>query len=219
MSKNHYKKQAEKESLLGNITKPLETEGSAQNSMIETVKDIVVGVVAGGVAGSAIGRASLLIGAAVSGLGHYYKNRLASIFGVGMMAANGFQGSDGVNGLGEKEGLEGVKERIMNFKDSFSQKLYLDKLHMLKSKQAKKEGTSGMGEVQYFTYPETRELGEGPDLTSLDRIEKQIADSAASFSQIHGTGNLPAMEMDGNTQNEMGEAEGSGFTDLNERLY
>jgi hypothetical protein len=208
MSKNHYRRQAEKESLLGSITKELPTEGNVKNSAIETVKDIVIGVVAGGVTGSAIGRASFLIGAAVSGLGHYYKHRLASIFGVGMMAANGFQ-SSGVNGLGEPEGFEGVKERVMNFKDTFSQKLYLDKLPMLKSKQ-KKEATNGMGDVQYFTYPESKELlGEGsPDLTSLDRIEKQIADSAASFSQIHG--NLPSME---------GTEDGSGLTDLNDRLF
>jgi hypothetical protein len=210
MAKNYYKKQSEKASLLGSITKDLDTKHDAKNSIIETAKDIVVGVVAGGVTGSAIGRASLLIGAAVTGVGHYYKNRLASIFGIGMMAANGFQGGGSDMKGPELEGLEGVKERIMNFKESFSQKLYLDKLPMLKSK--KKETTNGMGEVQYFSYPEkkVKELGEGPDLTALDRIEKQVADSGASFSQIHG--NLPSMEMDGTE-------EGSGFHDLNERLF
>src|SRR5437762_7169364 len=110
MSKNHYKRRAQKESLLGSITKDLDTKHDLKNTTIETVKDIVVGVVAGGVAGSAIGRASLLIGAAVTGVGHYYKSRLASVFGIGMMAANGFQQTtDQMKGT-EREGMEGTLE-------------------------------------------------------------------------------------------------------------
>ncbi|MBI4945311.1 MAG: hypothetical protein HY840_02785 [Bacteroidetes bacterium] len=201
MSKNSYERAAQKKSLLGEITKDLETKGDLKNTAIETLKDVVIGVVAGGVAGSAIGRASLLIGAAVTGLGHYYKSRLASIFGVGMMAANGFQQTDtqmkGTPKDGLEGALEGAKERVMNFKDTFGQKLFLDKV--LKSKEQKKEeeSTKGVGDVQYFTYPENKELGEGKeqlDLTALDKLEKQVAESGASFSQ-KGTGNLPANEM------------------------
>ena len=201
MSKNSYERASQKKSLLGEITKDLETKGDLKNTAIETLKDVVIGVVAGGVAGSAIGRASLLIGAAVTGLGHYYKSRLASIFGVGMMAANGFQQTDtqmkGTPKNGLEGALEGAKERMMNFKDTFGQKLFLDKV--LKSKEQKKEEetTKGVGEVQYFTYPENKELGEGKeqlDLTALDKLEKQVAESGASFSQ-KGTGNLPANEM------------------------
>ena len=203
MSKNSYEKAAQKKSLLGEITADLETKGDIKNTAIETLKDVVVGVVAGGVAGSAIGRASLLIGAAVTGLGHYYKSRLGSVFGIGMMAANGFQQTDTQMKGTPKEGLEGTlegaKERMMNFKDSFSQKLFLDKV--LKPKEEKKEDTTtkGVGEVQYFTYPENKELGEGEqkelDLTALDRLEKQVAESGTSFSKKQGTGNLPASEM------------------------
>jgi hypothetical protein len=97
---------------------------------------------------------------------------------------------DGLEGV-----LEGAKERVMNFKDTFGQKLFLDKV--LKSKEQKKEEetTKGVGEVQYFTYPENKELGEGKelDLTALDRLEKQVIESGNSFSK--GTGNLPAQEM------------------------
>jgi hypothetical protein len=205
MSKNSYEQKAKKQSLLGSITQDLETKGDAKNSAIEMVKDVVVGVVAGGVAGSAIGRASLIIGAAVTGLGHYYKSRLASVFGVGMMAASGFQKTDEQMKGTEKEGfggvVDGAKERVMNFKDSFSQKLFLDKVLKSKKTDEKKESTNGVGEVQYFTYPENKELGENTteelDLTALDRIEKQVAESGNSFvkKQQQGTGNLPAEEM------------------------
>lgn len=209
MSKNSYERASRKKSLLGEITRDLETKGDMKNSAIETLKDVVVGVVAGGVAGSAIGRASLIIGAAVTGLGHYYKSRLASIFGVGMMAANGYQQTNTQMQGTPKDGLEGMiegaKERVMNFKDTFTQKLFLDKV--LKSKEEKKEEqTKGVGDVQYFTYPENKELGEGKelDLTALDNLEKQIAESGASFNKKTNMGTLPAQEMgelDPNEQN------------------
>ena len=212
MSKNSYEQEAQKKSLLGAITQDLETKGDMKNSAIETLKDVVIGVVAGGVAGSAIGRASL-IGAAVTGLGHYYKSRLASVFGVGMMAANGFQQSGEQMKGTPKEGLEGVlegaKERVMNFKDTFQQKLYLDKVLKSKQTEEKKEGTNGVGEVQYFTYPENKELGESTtkelDLTALDRIEKQVAESGAEFQKKQMTGPFPAEEM--------------GELDFNEKNY
>lgn len=207
MSKNSYERASRKKSLLGEITRDLETKGDMKNSAIETLKDVVVGVVAGGVAGSAIGRASLIIGAAVTGLGHYYKSRLASIFGVGMMAANGYQQTNTQMQGTPKEGLEGMiegaKERVMNFKDTFAQKLFLEKI--LKNKEEKKEEqtTKGIGDVQYFTYPENKELGEGKelDLTALDNLEKQIAESGASFNKKNNMGNLPSQELDPSEQN------------------
>ncbi|MBI3502307.1 MAG: hypothetical protein HY063_10985 [Bacteroidetes bacterium] len=203
MKKNSYEKAAEKESLLGNITRDLETKGDLKNTAIETLKDVVIGVVAGGVAGSAIGRASLLIGAAVTGLGHYYKSRLASVFGIGMMAANGYQQTnEQMKGVEKEEGLEGMiegaKDRVMNFKDTFKEKLFLDKV--LKSKEEKKndESTKGVGDVQYFTYPENKELGEGKelDLTALDKIEKQVADAgAAALQKQNSTGEISNEEV------------------------
>ncbi len=211
MSKNSYERAAQKKSLLGEITKDLETKGDIKNTAIETLKDVVIGVVAGGVAGSAIGRASLLIGAAVTGLGHYYKSRLGSVFGVGMMAAGGFQTTattplKGTPKEGLEGALEGAKERVMSFKESISQKLYLDKIMNLKSPaetktgaETKEETTKGVGEVQYFTYPENKELGENTttelDLTALDRLEKQVVKSGDEFSKKQETGMLPSNDM------------------------
>jgi len=205
MSKNSLERAAQKKSMLGEITADLETKGDIKNTAIETLKDVVIGVVAGGVAGSAIGRASLIIGAAVTGIGHYYKSRLASVFGVGMMAANGFQPSATTPLKGTpKEGLEGTlegaKDRVMNFKETFGQKLFLDKIMKPKAPaETKEETTKAVGEVQYFTYPENKELGESTatelDLTALDRLEKQVVKSGDEFSKKQGTGNLPAQDM------------------------
>jgi hypothetical protein len=188
--KNQYAKRSAKRSLLGAITETQETKGDVKGSLIETGKDLVIGVIGGGFVGALIGRPSLLVGAAVTGIGHYTKNRLATIFGFGMMAANGFQPKDGVSGTESPDILEGAKERAIAFKDSFSEKLFLDKI--LK----KKETTPGIGDVQYFTYPnEQSQLGANEvDLTALDQLEQQVAQSAATFRQQQMKGILPSDE-------------------------
>jgi hypothetical protein len=170
--KNRYANRAKKKSFMSNFNGELNTKGDIKNSLLETGKELLVTVIIGGVAGAAIGKPSLLIGAGVTGAGHYTGNKLLSMLGIGMMAANGFQSKSGTNGL---EGLDGVKERVLVFKENFSEKLYLDKI--LKKKDG---GTSGMGEIQYFTYP-------GVDMAGLDAIEKEIANSGANFyAQIEG---------------------------------
>lgn len=191
MSKNRYEKRSKKRSLLGAITETQPTKGDVKGSLIETGKDLVIGVIGGGFAGAMIGRASLLVGVAVTGIGHYTNNRLISTFGLGMMAASGFQTKkDGVSGPENQEVLEGAKERAMAFKDSLSEKLFLDKI--LKKKDT---GTNGMGEVQYFTYPDQGQLGAGEvDLTALDQLEQQVAQSAANYRSQQMKGILPSDE-------------------------
>lgn len=185
--KTFYEKQATKKNLLDGITSDLETKGDVKNSAIETVKDLVVGVLGGGIVGSAIGRASLAIGTIVTGIGHYTKSRLASIFGIGMMAAGGFSqdNSDTVEGTEKKETdmIDGVKDRMLAFKDHISKKLFLDKI--LKSKKQDEKKDESVGDVKYFTPPaENKQLEEKENDTSvLDHIEKQLAENAEEFSK------------------------------------
>ena len=152
----------------------LDTKGNVKNTLLETGKDLLVGVIGGGLIGAAIGRPSLGVGALVTGIGHYANNKLATIFGIGMMASNGFQKSKGVNGL---EGMDGVKERLQAYKETFSEKLFLDKLTSKKS-----QATNGMGNVQYFTYPDEMN-GATP---ALDYIENQIAESGMQQMEVAG---------------------------------
>ncbi len=174
--KNAYKAKAKKKSFMQNISKGLETKGNAKNTVLETGKDLLVGVIGGGLIGAAIGKASLGIGALVTGVGHYSDNKLATIFGVGMMASNGFQKGKAVSGL---DGIDGVKERVMAYKETFSEKLFLDKIIPKKA-----AAINGIGEVQYFTYPNNELNG---DLAALDFIENQITESG--MQQMQG-GNM-----------------------------
>lgn len=201
--KNQYAKRSSKRSLLGAITETQETKGDVKGSLIETGKDLVIGVIGGGFVGALIGRTSLVVGAAVTGIGHYTKNRLATVFGFGMMAANGFQPKkDGVSGTENPDMLEGAKERAIAFKDSFSEKLFLDKI--LKKKGAIGSSTSGIGDVQYFTYPEEQsQLGANDmDLSVLDQLEQQVAQSAATFRQQQMKGILPSDESMGDLMDD-----------------
>jgi hypothetical protein len=183
--KNQYKSNARKKNFLKGMNEELPTKGNVKNTVLETGKDLLVAVLGGGLIGSAIGRPSLAIGLVTTGTGHYTQNRLLTLLGIGMMAANGFQKGKAVNGL---EGLDGVKERLMAYKENFSEKLYLDKIIKKKSAAA---ATNGIGELQYFNY--NNDLSGG--LNALESIENQLIESGMQFQQMTGAV-LPEMEAD-----------------------
>ena len=182
--KNQYKQKARKKGFLTGMNEELPTKGNVKNTMLETGKDLLVAVLGGGLIGSAIGRPSLAIGIVATGTGHYTQSRMLTLLGIGMMAANGFQKGKGVNGL---EGLDGVKERLMAYKENFSEKLYLDKIMKQKSAAA----TNGIGELQYFNYDQ--EMNGG--LNALNSIEDQLIESGMQFQQMTGAA-LPEIEAD-----------------------
>ena len=177
--KNNTVNQVHHHSFLSGVTMELHPEGNLKDTALSTVRDLVVGVVVGGAAGAAIGKPSLLVGAAITGFGHYKKMPLATLVGIGMMASNGFQnlGSSTVKGV-EKDVVDGIKDRLMAYKESFQEKLYLDKI------MKKKEPINGMGKVQYFTYPNDENMNgnNAIDMSELDRIEQHLTQSANDFA-------------------------------------
>lgn len=189
--KPRYVKKAKRQNMLQGFASELNTKGDVKNTMLETGKGILVGVLGGGLIGAAIGKPSLLVGIITTGVGHYSGNKLTQLLGLGIMAANGFQKATGVSGIEGLEGLDGVKERMKAFKESFSEKLYLDKL---KKKGIIAGTTSGFGELQYFTYP-------NGDLAALDAIEDQLTESASQFQ-----GNLSESDF-GEVENDFGSIE------------
>ncbi|TCZ68359.1 hypothetical protein [Flaviaesturariibacter aridisoli] len=184
----------------------LATKGNMKNTALETGKDILVCVLGGGLIGAAIGRPSLAIGVVTTGLGHYSGNKLTQLLGLGMMAANGFQKSNSVNGF---EGFDGVKDRLQAYKENFSEKLYIDKLMKKASAGA---ATSGFGNLQYFSYPNN-------DLAALNAIEEQVANSAYQFQGALPDSEFGDVDRDfGEVSNEFGDV-GSEFGDLEERMF
>jgi hypothetical protein len=171
--KNQYKSNARKKNFLRGMNEELPTKGNVKNTVLETGKDLLVAVLGGGLIGSAIGRPSLAIGLVTTGTGHYTQNRLLTLLGIGMMAANGFQKSKAVNGL---DGLDGVKERLMAYK-------------IIKQKSKEAAATNGIGELRYFNYDS--DLNGG--LNALESIENQLIESGMQFQQMTGAG-LAEME-------------------------
>lgn len=174
--KNSYEKKAERTGFSA-LSEGLPSKGDVKNTLIETGKDLLIGVIGGGVLGSMIGKPSLIAGVGVTGVGHFMGNRLISLVGIGMMAANGFQTTT-VSGV--DDGIDGIKDRVMAFKDTFSQKLYLDKI--LKKNAATTSTTvTGLGELQYFNY-----ANEVAGLAALNNVEEQMENSALSRLQMSG---------------------------------
>lgn len=179
-NKNSYQKAALKKALSG--TDGETTGAKVKDAATELGKDLVVGVIGGGVAGAVLGRLSFIVGAVVSGVGHYAKSRIASALGLGMMASGTYQTISGMNGK-PAEGLQGVKERLLALKDDMKKRIFLDKV--LKAKEKKEEktdenGTNGLGQVQYFVYPNTEESMGELDMSALDKIHQAIQNSATN---------------------------------------
>ena len=181
---NRYQKKAAKNSIVEHITHGLPTKHNVKNTLLETGKDLVIGVLGGGLVGAAIGKPSLLVGLGVAGIGHFTEHHLATLFGIGIMAANGFQ-KQTVSGL---DGMDGVKERLEAYKENFAEKLYIK--HIIPKKLD--SGVHGMGELQFFNYAhDIDELNEmrselSNELKALDNIEKQIEQSG--IDHAHNTG-------------------------------
>ncbi len=182
----------------------LKTKDNIKNSALETGKDLLIGVIGGGVAGAAIGKPSLLVGIGLTGAGHFTDNHLLKLFGIGLMAANGFQRSKSVNGL---EGLDkqAILNRIQAYKDNFSEKLFIDKLTGKRSASA--ESANGIGELQFFNYPNDVN-GAYDELAALEDLEQQIAQSGIDQMQVSGMGEFGAF-------GEMGELASLDASDLN----
>lgn len=184
--KNKYSKAARRKGFLNGLTAKMPTAGNAKNSGIELLKDLGMGVVGAGV-GVAMGKPSLLIGIGVTFLGHYTGSSLVSSAGIGMIASGGTKVvSDAVSGVEGMDGMEQVKTRLKAFGNNLKERLYLDKIIKAKPKE---EGTSGLGRVRYFKYPqaEVKEL----DMSGLDSIERDLEASAASYQrQMSGTNGI-----------------------------
>jgi hypothetical protein len=194
--KNHYAQHAKhaqhakQASIVSGMTHELPTKDNVKNTLLETGKDLLIGVIGGGLVGAAIGKPSLLIGLGLTGAGHYTENHLATLFGIGLMASNGFQKSKTVEGLDGMD-MQSIKDRMHAYKDNFIEKTYLDKVLHKKIAAPSKDETNGLGDLQFFNYPNDmngayNELNN--ELSALDRIEQQIEESGMAHMEMRGLG-------------------------------
>ncbi len=200
-TKSKYKR---KRALNGTFATDKTVTEKVKESAMQTGKDLLIGVIGGGIVGAVIGKSSLLIGAGVTGYGHYANKPTLATFGIGMMAASGFNaGTNATQGI-DGFTMDDVKARLMNFKDSFTSKLFLDKVFKKKEQAEKTDaGTKGVGEVDDYTSSnQNKEL----DFSALNRLENQILQSGAEYQKsVQGTNEEEEIPetVQGNYQEEM----------------
>ncbi len=185
-----------KEKILA-ILRDAETKGQVKSSIGEGLKTTLAGV-SGAFIGGAIGRPSFIIGIATTMAGHYFGSNKVASFGVGMIATGGAKIVSGVEGT-PANGFEGVKERMKTIAQDFKHRLYVDKF--IKPKKKSDEGTSGLGEVQYFKFPSaSKEL----DMGSLEAIENEILNKT-EMAEEQMRGNVEDVNGNNNSYEEMEE--------------
>ncbi len=175
----------EKESWLRQLNQENNTKGDLQASGFETLKMLILSTLGGGLIGAMIGKPSFIAGLGTAGLGQFTGNRILTLLGMGMMSANSFAKSNGVSGL---EGLDGVKERVMAFKEDLMDKTYVNKLLKKAGGASSSAAARTVGELQYFNYASEMN-GHSAALAS---IENQLLESGMNFHNASGGAFAPA---------------------------
>ena len=204
---NHYKNKAKKKSLLGELS-PEEKEQRKKDmkeAFTETAKQTPTDIgaaIGGGFVGSAIGRPSLMAGALVSAVSHFFKrhigdtvSRIGSVFGVGIMAG-GFSKASGTAVSGTdtntKSHTEAAKERMHSYWQDLKERIYADKFTGAKKTEQEKKTTTKeeegktVGETeQTFIYPDTKpqKKEKEMDLSALDEFENGLHKTASDYKQ------------------------------------
>ncbi len=213
---NQYKKQAKKKSLLGELShaEKEQKRKELKEALIETAKQTPADIgaaIGGGFIGAAIGKASLITGALVSGISHFFKknigdtvSRIGSVMGVGIMAGGFSKPASSVNGTLDDCHTDAVKARIKNFGSDLRERLYVDSIPGFKktTTSAGNKQTKTMGETQTFIYPQTEPTKKEVDLSALDEFENGLHKSAAEYQQ-----NNQSTEGLGESDNELNPEE------------
>ena len=182
--KNRYEKKAIKTQFMQVIKGEVNAKGKKGATAVFTLKDVILGVIGGRLVAVTTGGLSLPLGALITAAGHYMGNQNITALGIGSMAASNQKKSDTISGI---DGLDGVKERMKAYKDSLMEDFFINKL-------VKKKSVKGIGEVQYFNYPDAT-VGE---LAALDSIENQLIESGMQFQGTEDYSLIAGIdEMDG----------------------
>ncbi|MHB8260462.1 MAG: hypothetical protein ACYDCN_08515 [Bacteroidia bacterium] len=196
MNKKRKHKPKNKKALHGTGV-PAGFNAKIKESAIETGKDILIGVIGGGVTGLVLGKTSLLIGAAVTGYGHFENKPFFKTFGLGMMMGGGASAANSMSGLGTASAEE-IKARIVSFKDSFLNKLYLDKLFPKTVETPAKPAVNGLGEGELdfseLTKLEQKLLQSGQDFQKknegANKTETKTEELKSSYAELEDTPNM-----------------------------
>ncbi|MFI5140751.1 MAG: hypothetical protein ACHQII_00215 [Bacteroidia bacterium] len=173
------KKKSKPKAGLHGMAVPAGFNAKIKESAIETLKDVAIGVIGGGLTGLVLGKSSLLIGAGVTGYGHFENKPFFKTFGMGMMMG----GSASAAGAGlSAVSADDIKARIVSFKDDIISKLYLDKV--FKKDETKAPAAKKTLEGAEEDIVNMNGFGENePDFSSLNKLEQQVLQSGHDYQK------------------------------------
>lgn len=175
--------------------KSLPTKGGSKNTFLKRLSDHedkrtstklirsgvdIGGALAGGLLGAAIGKYAALFGLGVLATGNFVGDKSGLyktvgsgmlVYGVAKIFTEGGTANKSVQGL---SGTEGMKERIVNFKDEFMSAFYLDKIFK------KKTTTTGTTAARSAADEDDESVG-ALDLSALDFFEDYNHQQANEF--------------------------------------
>lgn len=175
------------------VLEKIQAKGSIKNTAIKSGAQVAIGV-GGGAAGAALlGKWSFIPGLLLIGVGNYKGIPWMAPMGIGMAASSltlvvddGLKGVEGVEGFDFKTKVTKAKQRLINLKDAFLSRTYLDKVFK-KKEVANSNGGASKREIENGEEKpeEVNGLNDTPNDSAqeLDDIEKKLIASAVQFQK------------------------------------
>lgn len=169
-------------SLLAKMNESADTKGDINSSAMETFKNIVFGVLGGGIGTAIIGKASLGVGAVVTGLGHYTGNSLISMLGIGMMSSSIFLKDKPEDA--DKSFSDKAKGRVKEFGDGLKEKLFIKKKETEDFSQVQRTDIQTPASQDLIT--ETKLSGIDPNII-IDNMEQDLEQAASFYANANSS--------------------------------
>lgn len=163
----------------------METKGNLKDTAIKTGTQFGAGVVGGAVLTAVMGKWSFLPALILMSAGNYADKPVISTLGTGMAASSLTLAVDdalnGVEGFDLKTEAGKAKQRLINLKDAFMSRTYLNKVFAKKEKKDEKKTQRKVSSGEEL--PEEMNGLNEPGMTELENVEKQLIASAMEFQK------------------------------------
>lgn len=174
----------------------IEAKGSIKNTALKSTTQVAIGVGGGAVGAAILGKWSFIPGLLLIGWGNYKDIPWMAPMGIGMAASSltlvaddGLKGVEGAEGFDLKTEATKAKQRLINLKDAFMSRTYLDKI--FKKKEAgenKNKGGASQRTIESGTEEKPEDVNGLQDVPAdaaqeLENVEKGLIASAMEFQK------------------------------------
>jgi len=182
-------------------------------SVIKNVMaDTGVAVLGGGLSSAILGRLSFPVGLMLTGYGHYKKNNVLRILGIGIMASSSM--TSRIENNPKATFVENTTKRIKAFADELKSKLSLDLLAKQAAIEKESKPAGDLSGTQTKQTPDASTSNNSetlsPDASYFESIKKEAFENAPPLSSKE----INAKKMEVRLSEEL-----EGFSSIGEKLY